>query len=314
MKSQADQIALQGQQALRDWLESCTRSRKVSRNTIAVGIVILDHLSRQSPLTEADILSSGGEIRGSRAGLGRKLAEYGIPTSYLKEVTTRQAHQDGQRLLDALEWGHLFDGISEDERKEIILPLISLLTNRAQTWLERQNLRLDIDRSQSPDSWISLILDNAVGKSGGVVEQHLVGAKLALRFPNIDISNHPAHAADAQTARRGDFELQHIVYHVTGAPSPGVIDKCIANLQAGYKPILIVPKNKVAGAIALAEIAEVRSQVFIMSIEDFVAGNLVELALDQDRDVFSVLKDIVDRYNQRLAEVETDMSLQIEVR
>ena len=39
-----------------------------------------------------------------------------------------------------------------------------------------------------------IIVENAKGRSGGIVEQQLVGAKLARRFQGVDISNHPAHA------------------------------------------------------------------------------------------------------------------------
>jgi len=52
----------------------------------------------------------------------------------------------------------------------------------------------------------------------------------------------------------------------------------------------------------------------IISIEDFVALNIIEQATEEDKDFFSVLQDIVHIYNRRLAEVETDLSLQIEVR
>jgi len=47
---------------------------------------------------------------------------------------------------------------------------------------------------------------------------------------------------------------------------------------------------------------------------DFVAVNIIELATKESKDFFSVLKEIVEIYNERLSEVETDVSLQIEVR
>jgi hypothetical protein len=95
------------------WVQSCVRGGKISRNTIAVGIVILDRLRQRVPLTEADILSKGGEISGSRAGLRKILTKYGIAEKFLKEVTTRQAHQDGQRLLASLNWGKWIDRRSD---------------------------------------------------------------------------------------------------------------------------------------------------------------------------------------------------------
>ena len=65
--------------ALDDWLESCKRRGGISRNTVAVGIVILDHLRRECPIAKEKILSKGGEISGSRAGLHNILVKYGLP-------------------------------------------------------------------------------------------------------------------------------------------------------------------------------------------------------------------------------------------
>jgi hypothetical protein len=45
-----------------------------------------------------------------------------------------------------------------------------------------------------------------------------------------------------------------------------------------------------------------------------VALNIIELATEESKDFFSVLKEIVEIYNRRLQEVETDLSLRIEVR
>ena len=46
----------------------------------------------------------------------------------------------------------------------------------------------------------------------------------------------------------------------------------------------------------------------------FIALNITELATDENEDFSTVLKEIVEIYNRRLSEVETVLSLQIEVR
>jgi hypothetical protein len=61
---------------------SCVGGGKISRNTIAVGIVIVDRLRQKVPLNEVDILSKDGEISGSRAGLSKTLVKYGIPEKF----------------------------------------------------------------------------------------------------------------------------------------------------------------------------------------------------------------------------------------
>jgi len=246
--------------------------------------------------------------------LGGILESYGIPPSYLKEATTRQAHQDGQRLLDALAWGHELAQLPDQERDDLLLELIGTLVAKAKAWLARQNLRLEIDRRQSPTAWVQLIVENARSHSGGVVEQHLVGAKLERRFKDITIANHPAHAADRQTAREGDFTISQMVYHVTANPGGDVIQKCATNVRAGKLPILLVPTEQAYRAKVLAQEHGIGKELTVLAIEDFVALNIIELAAQEDKDLFAILREIVQIYNQRLAQVETDLSLRIEVR
>jgi len=312
--AQIEAIKHQSRQILNEWLESCTRRRKIARNTVATGIVVLDHLRRACPVLRNEVISQGGEVSGARSGLGAILESYDIPSSYLKEVTTRQGHQDGQRLFEQLEWGKRLAEVPEDAREELLLELIEGLRGLANEWLKRQNLKLDIDRRQAPTTWVNVIVENAKGRSGGIVEQQLVGAKLERRFEGIDIPNHPAHAADRQTERAGDFTISQLVYHVTSAPSRDVLRKCVRNARAGLHPILLVPREQENRARILAQDEGIDKELTIISIEGFVALNIIELATEESKDFFSVLKEIVEIYNRRLAEVETDLSLRIEVR
>lgn len=314
MGATEEDIKKEAHKILKDWVTSCTRGKKVSRNTVAVGIVVLDHILQKSPLARNDVISKGGEIKGARSGLGVVLQKYGIPNTYLKEVTTRQGHQDGQRLLEQFAWGKKLGKLAEKERQSLLLNLIKSLVSQADVWLKRQNLKLDIDRRQAPASWINLIIESAKQRSGGVVEQHIVGAKLERRFKNIEISNHPAHAGDRQTARAGDFSISNLVYHVTASPSRSVMQKCADNIKAGLHPILLVPDEQENKARILAQDEGLDKELTILSIECYVASNIIELAMEENKDFFSILKEIVQLYNKRLTEVETDLSLQIQVR
>lgn len=313
-KAQIETIKQQSRQILADWLESCTRHKKISRNTVAMGIVVLDHLRRACPVSRDEVISQGGEVSGARSRLGKVFGSYDIPSSYLKEITTRQGPQDGQRLFEQFEWGERLAEMPENEREALLLELIENLKRFVNEWLGRQNLKLAIDRRQAPTTWVNIIVENAKGRSGGVVEQHLVGAKLARRFKRIEIPNHPAHAADRQTERAGDFAISKLVYHVTAAPSRNVLQKCAENVKAGLHPILLILREQETKTRILAQDEGVDKELTIISIEDFVAMNIIELATEEGKDFFSVLKEIVAIYNKRLAEVETDLSLHIEVR
>lgn len=188
---------------LEKWLASCMRGGKLSRNTIAVGLVVIDHLRENCPVSRDDVISSGGEIKGARSGLGNVFDKYGIPRIYLKEATTRQVHQDGQRLFEMFDWGGKLCPLPAQERDSLLLELAHSLSEKALEWLKRQNLKLDIDRRQAPTTWVHMIVESAKSRSGGVVEQHLIGAKLERRFAKIPIPNNPVHAADVQTAKKG---------------------------------------------------------------------------------------------------------------
>jgi hypothetical protein len=313
MNEDQNNLSIECNRILDEWISSCTRGGKISRNTVAVGIVVLDHLIQNCPVSREDVISQGGEVKGARSGLGNILEKYNIPRTYLKEATTRQVHQDGQHLFRMFDWGNLLCDLSESERTEILKSLIVRFSQIAYEWLKKQNLKLEIDRRQAPTTWIKLIVESAKSRSGGVVEQHLIGAKLEKRFKDRNIPNYPAHAADIQTAREGDFTIANNVYHVTAAPGPAVVQKCAANIRTGKNPILLIPKERVEKAKALAEIEGIEKELTIISIEDFIAVNIIELATEEEKDFYSVLKEFVEIYNRRLIEVETDLSLQIEV-
>lgn len=307
-------LVQESHQILDEWLASCKRGQKVARNTYAMGLVVLDHLRQRCPASKDDVISQGGEVKGARSGLGNILEKYGVSRRYLKEATTRQSHQDGQRLFEAFDWGKTFSLLPDERRDELLQGLISTLTDEMQLWLGRQNLKLEIDRRKSPHAWVEQIVENAKGRSGGVVEQHLVGAKLAKRFQELEIPNHPAHAADRQTSRAGDFAIARLIYHVTANPGRAVIQKCADNLRVGEFPILLIPKSQAYKALALAQDEGIDKEMSIISIEDFVALNIIELATATNIDFFTILQEIVEIYNRRLKEVETDLSLLIEVR
>jgi len=300
-------------QIVQEWLDSRKRSGKISRNTVAVGIVVLDKLRESCPVRAADVFSSGGELKGSRTGLSKLWAKYQIPIKFLKEATTRQAHQDARTLLERLDWGKPFADEAPEIRDQKLMEATAILVAEAHKWLSKQPIKINCDRQLSPSAWISSILEKARGRSGGVVEQHLIGAKLQKRHPKIGVSNQPSHAGDFQTKRSGDFSLNSISHHVTATDGKEAVQRCKDNVESGIHPVLLVPKQFLERAKLQAENVEILERITVLSIEDFVTQNLIEMSTEQAQDFFSVLKDIITEYNRRLEEVETDMSLRIEL-
>jgi hypothetical protein len=211
------------------------------------------------------------------------------------------------------EYGSIFTGLAQKEREQIILELIDVLVREINKWFDRQNLKIGFERQYSPVEWIHKILEEAKSKSGGVVEQHLVGAKLQKRHTGVQISNFPGHTADVQTGRSGDFTVGDTVYHVTATPTPNVVQKCGENIKSGLHPVLLVPGDLVSKAKSFAEFAGLEKWLSVIAIEDFVALNIIEMATGNQAKFLEILQEIIAIYNERLEEVETDMSLKIEI-
>jgi DNA mismatch endonuclease (patch repair protein) len=314
------QTAHTAQERLDAWRRACTRRGKLSRNTLAAGVVALHQLrhAESLPASRETLFSAGGELKHSRGkSLTTILSAYGLPTDYLKEVTTRQAHQDAQRLLESLEWGALLTPLTRDDRDALLRQLIDALVQLAQAQLQQQAVRVRVDWRQSPWEWMRQILAAARERAPGVVEQHLVGAKLQTRFRELQFPTLPAHAADVATGRKGDFELPTasggIVLHVTAHPTSALIEKCQENLRQRLLPIILTLREKEAHALALAEDKGVAQQIAVVPIEHFVATNLIEMATERQMPLDEALRALLRAYNQRVELAETNRSCKIEL-
>lgn len=150
----------------------------------------------------------------------------------------------------------------------------------------------------------------------GYVAQHLVGAKLALRYrdqPEIEVANFAAAASDAQSGRSGDFQIGDTAFHVTTAPSEQNVTRCHENLVTGLGTYLLVPDAKLALARGLIDQAGFANSVTVDAIETFVGQNVAELGTFSREGVQRELALLLATYNNRVAAVETDRSLMIEI-
>ena len=151
----------------------------------------------------------------------------------------------------------------------------------------------------------------AIGKEGPVAH-YLVGAKLQLRFPGISISNDSYAAADEQTGRHGNFTVQDTVFHVTVVPMTAVYEKCVANLNEGKNVFLLVPARSVEGAkLNVDNLAS--GGIDVAAIESFVGLNVNQIAVFGKGASAKALLKLLEIYNSRVKEVETDLSLMIDI-
>jgi hypothetical protein len=172
-----------------------------------------------------------------------------------------------------------------------------------------------IDLSKPGPVIVANILEAANEKNlGGPVAHHLVGAKLARKFPKKTIDNYRYTAADAQLGRDGrdgDFTVENTAFHVTVAPTLAHLNKCGENVKLGRKPYLIVPASQMSKAEAYAEVEKVDDKTAIVSIEQFVGQNVDEMGEFAQTKTRIAIAALLNEYNRRVAEVENDQSLQI---
>ena len=186
------------------------------------------------------------------------------------------------------------------------------MVEKVRIFFDQQKLSVDLNFDKPTPQIIADILTAAGTKRGGVAH-HLVGAKLALRYPKIDVENRSFTAADLQSGLPGDFLISDTAFHVTVSPMPPVVEKCRENLRNGYRAILLVIDSRIAAAKQFAEDLGVGSQVGIYAVEDFVGRNIEELGEFSNQNVRTEFRNLLVKYNKRVEDVEPDKSIMIEI-
>jgi hypothetical protein len=202
---------------------------------------------------------------------------------------------------------------SPSERAEVLETLQGFLVDRVIEFHNRERIKLIFDPSKTTWQTIQglLLAARETGREGPVA-QHLVGAKLELRFPDLVISNESYSTADDQLGRPGDFWIGDTAFHVTVAPMPALFEKCAQNIKGGFRVFLLVPDRTLNGARQNAELV-MPGQMVVESIESFVSTNIEELSAFAKKEVVSGIRRLLDTYNRRVSECETDLSMSVEI-
>lgn len=302
-----------------DWFSSLKMVKAnngPANGTLAATLVLLERLKEQYDLNfDAHIASGGAQIKGaSGAAVAAILANFGETRPFAKEGgrTNRGGQGDIRPLFKSLAALKL-ELLSPDERNKVLTSFQAYLVERVKDFHNRQKLKLVFDPKLSTWQIMHTLFETAQSEGkGGYVAQHLVGAKLQLRFPNLEVSNESASTADRPTNRSGDFSIGNTVFHVTVSPMEGVYKKCQENIKEGLKVYLIVPDAKLAAARQLAE-QYCNGQVAVESLESFVSQNIEEMSIFTADKLKNSLARLVKIYNVRVNAVELDKSLMIEL-
>jgi len=288
-----------------------------ANGSIAAALVVLTRLEENFDLTFENHIAEGGmQIKGaSGAAVAAILKVFGEERPFAKEGgrTNRGGPSEIKSLLETEKRIQELEKYSPVQWQKQLHVQKIFLVERVKDFHNRQKLKFTFNPALSTWHIISILLQEAInlGKAG-YVAQHLIGAKLQLRFPDINVSNESGSTADMQTQRPGDFLIGHTAFHVTVAPMPPVFEKCKHNISQGYKPLLLVPDSKLVGTRQIAEqICE--KQIAVESIESFISQNINELSIFSSDKLTNSFKELISIYNQRVDKVETDKSLMIEL-
>ena len=287
-----------------------------ANGSIATALVVLNRLKENYILDfSSHVADRGMQIKGaSGAAVAAILKSFGEERPFAKEGgrTNRGGPSEVRSLLEMLK-GLDFDKQSSDTRNNELQNMMAFLVDRVRDFHNRQKIKFTFNPALSTWHIVHNLISEAIaeGKTG-YVAQHLVGAKLQLRFPDIIVSNESGSTADMQTQRPGDFLIGHTAFHVTVAPMQPVFEKCKHNIIQGLKPFLLVPDSKLIGARQIAEQA-CQQQIAVESIESFVSQNINEISNFNKEKLSLSFKDLVALYNKRVDEIETDKSLMIDL-
>lgn len=310
---------------IQPWYEGKRQTNgSMNTNVMTVGLVMIDHMAGAFPLDEKHYLTSsqvrnlgGARIRAilSRHDESRPFTSEGGRTS---RGTVGLARELADVLNTSLGAGAYLDSTTEEQEAIRYLLRAWFIARIRADYFDRQRIEADeLDPNKPSRRAIAELLQAARirgGYAAGAVAQHLVGAKLSLRFPDRNIDNQSYSTADQQTDRPGDFLVGDTAIHVTMSPGESLMsNRCKDNLQNNFRPLVLVPEARVEAARQLAENADIGDRVAVSSIEEFVGNNIEELATFTATQIRSGLRALLERYNQRVQAVEPDPSLQIEI-
>jgi hypothetical protein len=235
------QVSERLKSALIEWYESerPDSSKEPKRYVVCAGLAVLEHMRESFPLSEEDYLTPGNQVRTGGPFIASILAGHGETRLYAKEGarTTRRTRVSAEKLVNSLNSQRIVGQLSDEERNEVIDELQGWLVERVREYFDRKRIEVEIDIEKPTPAIMGDILQAASLRNlAGAVAQHLVGAKLSLRYPELEVENYSYTTADEQLQRPGDFLVGDTSFHVTVSPMPPVVERCRQNIRDGYRP------------------------------------------------------------------------------
>lgn len=286
-------------------------------------LAVVLHISRYAkenglPIDADALITEGsGQVLGlGKGAVQRVLSDYGIT-----QVLAEEGGRTSRGSIGIMRAYVAFLNNLQVKKAAVLEETEAWWIDRVKEHFSAKPFRLRFDAAKGLQAIIQDLLAQARKRqqesSGmmyqGAMLQHLVGAKLELALPELQISHNGFSVADAVSDRSGDFVIDDSIIHITTSPGEAVIRKCQRNLESGAKPIILTVADGVSVARGLASNAELIGRIDIMDAEQFLAANLHELALFKTSERRTTLEKLIETYNRIVSENETDPSLRIEL-
>ncbi len=301
-------------------LENFKNEHKVrTKGKLSVALYLTREAKRRNfPLAPSDFLAeSRGQVRGlSKAAVQAILRDHGINRTLAQEAGRTSRGSVGLmeayvQLLNRLNESGMLDMEAAEQ----------WWVDRVRDYFASMPLKMKYDASKSIQAIFEDLFqqvrqreeDDPGATYLGAVLQHLVGAKIELSVPNVQLTHFGASVANHSTHRAGDFQIGEAVIHVTTMPSESLIEKCKENHRSNFSPIIITMADRVSVASANAEMLGIQDRIEVLAAEQFLATNLHELSAFQISAREATLRELIERYNQLIETYETDPGLKIQL-
>lgn len=306
---------------LRAALDAFNKTRKFGRKgPLCVALVITQHARKTGlPLDPGDLLTDRG---GQVLGLGKSAVQAVLKRHGIERVLAAEGGRTSRGSIDNMrEYVALLNALHEKGLVDLDV-IEGFWIERVHEFFAGKPFKVRLDGSRSLRVLVRDVLSQAEERQKntpgmqftGAVLQHVVGAKLECALGVGHFAHNSFSTADAQSGRAGDFLIGDVALHVTTSPGEGVVRRCKENLDDGYRPIIVTTARGLTAAEVLCENAGVDERVDVFEVEQFVALNLYELGRFAAEGRRVAVNDLVTRYNEIVADVETDPSLMIEIR
>ena len=236
-----------------------------------------------------------------RLGLLPLNKNHGRRSSHLQEW--------GQRLLDTLKEAGLM-GTSDPTQGKVLDEAQEAIGTILKRIAEQDPIRVH-SRGRSSEFVIGDILEQAADKGRiGDCAQYLVGAKLLLRFPDLE-AQLPVMGANKgdrksfsdEAPRKADFELNDSAIEVAaGLPDAKHIEQVVSILDDTETEVWLLTRHRHVSLWTqwVEESAgQDRRRVIVNSIEAFVGQNLTELGTFSNAGKSDQLRTLLEIYNTR---------------